>query len=101
MLYRTYRYFTRPSIRAADREREDAGIQDRHGHPDYAELPKKGPFVIKAAYPFMTGCGDGIPQMHCIIMWAEGGMRWHMDITLDRYKRLPKLTSENPHDYTL
>lgn len=101
MYYRTYRYFTRPGLRAAKAEAREAGIRDRYEHPPYDELPRNGPFVVKAAYPFLNGQGDGIPQMHCMIMWPEGGKLWYMDITVERYKRLPKMETENPHAYAL
>lgn len=101
MHFRVFRYFTRPALIAADRERQEAGIRDRHEHPDYDTLPKKGPFVVKSAFPFLEGNGDRIPQVHCVIMWAEGGLRWEMDVTLDRFRHLPKMMVENPHAYRI
>ena len=101
MSFRSFRYFTRPALRAADRERREAGIKDRHAHPPYHKLPKGGRFVVKCAFPHLDGQGDGIPQMHCLILWPEGGLRWNMDITVERYRRLPKLETENPHEYRL
>lgn len=99
MYSRTYRYFTRPMLIAADKERAAAGIRDRHGHPPYRKLPPAGRFVIKMAYPFQKGFGDGIPQVRCFIMWPEGGLAWTMDITTARWRKLPSFTTSNPHTY--
>jgi hypothetical protein len=101
MYYRTFKYFTRPTIRAADREREEAGIADRHAHPNYSKIPKKARLVVKSMYPYKRGLGDGIPQVRCFIMWPEGGMAWTMDITPERYRKLPQFNCENVHVYSL
>lgn len=99
MLYRSMRYFTRPMLLAADRERREAGIPARHEHPVFAKLPKKHRYVVVISHPFLRGLGDGVPQMLCVVQWAEGGLQWKMDVTLDRARRLPKMMVENPHLY--
>jgi hypothetical protein len=99
MMYRSMRYFTRPMLVAADRERREAGIMSRHEHPKWTELSKKDRYVVVMTYPFLRGLGDRIPQALVVLQWAEGGMQWKMDVTIDRLRRLPKMTVENPHIY--
>jgi hypothetical protein len=101
MSYRAMKYFTRPSLRAAFRERAEAGIPDRHAHPPFSSLSKTDRYVVVIAYPFLQGFGDGIPQVRVVIKWEEGGLQWQMDITLARFKSLPKMNVENPEVYRL
>lgn len=99
MLFRSMRYFTRPMLIAADRERREAGIPLRHEHPPFRELSKKHRYVVVMSYPFPHGLGDGIPQTLCVLQWAEGGMQWKMDVTFERMRKLPRMMVENPHLY--
>lgn len=101
MTYRSMRYFTRPTLLAADRERRAAGIKNRHAQPTLTRLPKAHRIAIVAAYPFLNGFGDGIPQMRCVVQWAEGGLQWTMDVPLERYRLLPKMTVEDSELYRM
>lgn len=101
MYFRVLRFMTRPMIIAAHRERRETGIPLRHAHPPFRKLAKRHRYIIVMAYPFLHGAGEGIPHMNCVIMWPEGGLRWQMDITLDRWAMLPRMTVENPHAYRL
>jgi len=92
---------TRPMIIAAHEERRAAGIPLRHDHPPFRELSKRDHYVIVMAYPFLRGCGEGVPHINAVIMWPEGGMRWQMDLTLERWNKLPRMTVENPHAFRL
>lgn len=99
MLYRSMRYFTRPMLIAADRERREAGIVLRHEHPPFTQLSKRDHYVVVMSYPFLKGLGDGIPQTLCVLQWAEGGLQWKMDVPVERMLRLPRILVENPHVY--
>jgi hypothetical protein len=100
-MYRSLRYFTRPSLIAADLERAAAGIPDRHNHPPFHSLPRGQRFVIVISYPFLQGFGDGIPQVLCVVQWAEGGLQWTTVVTLVRFRGLPKMAVDNPHLYKM
>ena len=101
MYLRVLRFMTRPMLIAAHEERREAGIPLRHNYPPFRSLSKRDKYVILMAYPFLRGSGEGVPHMNCVIVWPEGGLRWQMDITIARWKRLPRLNVENPHDYRL
>jgi hypothetical protein len=101
MTYRSVKYFTRPALIAADQERTAAGIPDRHAHPPYRKLPRAHRFVVVVAYPFLNGFGDGVPQVRAVLQWAEGGLQWTVDMTLARYRSLPKMTVDDPDVYRL
>jgi hypothetical protein len=101
MTFRAMRYLTRPMLVAAHQERCAAGIPDRHAHPPFRTLGKRDLYVVVIAHPFLLGFGDGIPQVRCIIQWAEGGLQWTMDMTVDRFRGLPKLHVEDAEAYRL
>lgn len=92
MYWRTMRYFTRASLMAAMDERRAAGLPNWHASPARKELSKKQRFVVVIAYPFLSGNGTGVPHVRCVVQWAEGGMQWTVDVLLDRYRTLPRMS---------
>lgn len=95
---RIIRYFTRPMLVAADRERQEAGIPDHHSHPPFRSLKKKHRYYVYISFPFWNGTHHApVPFMRVYIWWLEGGLRWWMDVTLTRHRRLPKVHADNPH----
>lgn len=99
MYWRSMKYFTRATLRAAVHERRAAGIPDWHAAPAWGELSKTDYFVVVIAYPFMTGAGTGIPHVRCVLQWAEGGMQWTVDVLVERFRRLPKTHVNDPELY--
>ncbi len=86
-MFRVIRYMTRPTLLAASAERRTLGIPLRHAQPNLLRLPANVRFPIPYAHPFYH---EG--TMRCLIFWEQRNVAWWMDVTLERWKRLPKIT---------
>ena len=88
MYWRTMKYFTRPTLMAAMEERAALGLPNWHVSPTRRDLSRKHRFVVVVAYPFLQ---NRPPFVRCVVQWAEGGLQWTVDVTVERYRNLPKM----------
>jgi len=84
---RRLRYFTRPLLLAAERERVRRGWTDQYEHPRFTRLPAGARFPIIYDHAFHR---DG--WMHVVVLWPEQGMAWWMNVSFELYRKLPAMT---------
>lgn len=92
-MLRRLRYFTRPLLLVAERDRITRGWEDRYDHPRYTRLPPGVRFPVIYDHAFHK---DGWTQ--CVVLWPEAGIAWWMHVSFEVYRRLPAMTV-HPDEY--
>jgi hypothetical protein len=86
MAYRIMRYMTRPTARAADRARAEAGIPDLHEKPKWATIPANLRLPVIFEHPLYS-----LHAMRCLVLRPDTGNAWWMDVPFEKWKRIPKM----------
>lgn len=95
--FRSLRYFSRATLRAAVEEARAAGIPKRHAAPLWKEISKRDRIVVVMSYPYLNTAHA--PHVLCVVQWAEGGLQWQVDVLMDRFRSLPKIKIEDSDLY--
>lgn len=81
---RRLRYFTRPSLLAAERDRHERQWPDEYEHPTFTRLPSNERFPIIYDHAFQR---EG--WMLCVVLRPEAGIAWWMYVSFERFRSLP------------
>ena len=83
-MLRILRYFTRPTLLAAERDRLQRGWADVHAHPRFTRLPAnvRMPIIYNHAVHW-----EG--WYYCVVLWPEEGIAWWMHVSFAQYRKLP------------
>jgi hypothetical protein len=84
---RRLRYFTRPTLLAAERDRIARGWSAQYEHPRFTRLPPGVRFPVIYDHAFHS---DG--WMLCVVLWPEEGIAWWMNVSFERFRSLPTVT---------